>query len=61
MTENEKAKAKEILRKRDLAEKGLLESPEGEDADDVLRDQSKHLQRRAEQGAIAALTIKRSG
>jgi len=59
MTENDKKKAEEILRKRRLAAKGLLDKPEGKESNPIAEEERE--EEGAVRGAVAAAALRRSG
>jgi hypothetical protein len=59
MTGADKRKAEELLRKRRLAAKDLLDKPEGKENDPIEEEERE--QEGAVRGAVAAAALRRSG
>jgi len=59
MAETDKQKAEEILRKRRLAAKGLVDKPENKESDPIAEEERE--EEGAVRGAVAAAALRRSG
>ena len=59
MTEGEKQKAEELLRKRRLAAKGLADKPENEESDPIAEEERE--EEGATRAAVTAAALRRSG
>jgi Mn-dependent DtxR family transcriptional regulator len=55
MTEEDKRKADELLRKRRLAANGLVDQPDSKESDPIAEE------KREEEGAVTAAALHRSG